>query len=106
MPKHKISKKLQEEYAAGKTQVELAQMYNVSQATINKLLTDPKASENLKVSFVKRMFPNATISLNGAEFDTELLKNLKTTVENIKKLVNDSTIPDEKKVKLIKILLD
>ena len=39
MPKHKISKKLQEEYAAGKTQVELAQMYNVSQATINKLLT-------------------------------------------------------------------
>ena len=66
MPKHKISKKLQEEYAAGKTQVELAQMYNVSQATINKLLTDPTASENLKVSFVKRMFPNATISLNGA----------------------------------------
>ena len=77
MPKHKISKKLQEEYAAGKTQVELAQMYNVSQATINKLLTDPTASENLKA-----------------------------TVANIKKLVNDSTIPDEKKVKLIKILLD
>lgn len=106
MPKHKISKKLQEEYSSGKTQQELASEYNVSQATINKLLTEPEAAENLKVSFIRKMFPNATISLDGAEADTSIIENMKSQLANIKKLANDETISDDKFRNVIKILLD
>lgn len=106
MPKHKISKKLQEEYNNGKTQAELALEYNVAQSTINKLLTDPGAAENLKISFVRRMFPNMTISLEGEQADITVIQNLKTQIANIKKFVNDETIPDDKFRMLIKVLLD
>lgn len=106
MSKHKISKKLQEEYQSGKTQLELASKYHVSQATINKLLADPAAEENLKISFIKKMFPNVTLFLEGADVDVTIIQNLEAQLSNIKKLANDETIPDDKFRSVIKILLD
>lgn len=106
MDKNKISRRIKKEYDAGATQTELAEKYGISQSHIFRLITDPSSEMNMKMSVVKRMFPNATLSLNGSEEDAILLQNQKTIIENIKKIVNDPSIPDDKARKVIQILLD
>lgn len=107
MENNKISKRIKKEYNAGATQTELAKKYNVSQARISDFLRDNDQSDmNMRFSMIKRMFPNATIHLDGSDVDINLIENLKSTLDNIKKLANDPTIPDDKLRTVIKVLLD
>ena len=101
-----IAKKIKEEYESGKSQREIANQYNISQALICKLMTDPEAEKSLKISFIEKMFPKATISLDGTDFDIKIIENHKAIVDNIRKIVNDPNFSEEKKVKIIQAFLD
>ena len=106
MNKNRIAKRIKKEYDAGATQTELAQKYNIPQSYIWKLLTKPEVEEKMSISVIKRMFPNATLHLDVSEVDTVLIQNQKMILDNIKKIINDQSIPDDKARKVIQILLD
>ena len=106
MDKNKISKRIRKEYDAGASQSELAKKYNVSQPRISDFLNNPSSEMNTKLSVVKKMFPNATLLLDGSDVDTSIIQNMKAQLANIKKLANDDTISDDKFRNVIKILLD
>ena len=107
MENNKISNRIKAEYASGASQVELAKKYNVSQSRISDFLADNGQSDmNMRFSMIKKMFPNATIHLDGSDVDISLIHNLKAQLSNIKKLANDNTIPDDKFRTVIKVLLD
>ena len=97
---------LKAEYNSGMTQCEMAEKHNVSQTTINKLLGTPGAADSLKWSFIRKMFPNATLHLNGSDVDISIIRNLEATLANIRKIVNDDTFTPEKKLKLIQVILE
>jgi hypothetical protein len=102
---YKIAKTIKEEYESGKSQREIATKYNISQALVYKIMTDPKAEQSLKLSFIEKMFPNATLSLNGANYDVTIIENYKAIVDNIRKIVNDPNFTEEKKIAIIKAFL-
>lgn len=106
MENNKISKRIRKEYAAGATQNELAVKYHISQAKVSDFLNEKTCDMNMRWSFIKRMFPHATIHLDGSDVDMVLIQNQKKIIENVKKIVNDPTIPDDKARKVIQILLD
>jgi hypothetical protein len=106
MKNNKIAKRLKKEYDAGATQNELAKKYNISQSRVSDLLINPEADKSLSLSMVERMFPNATLHLDGSDVDTVLIQNQKMVLDNIKKIINDKSIPDDKARKVIQILLD
>jgi predicted transcriptional regulator len=106
MDKNRIAKRIKKEYEAGATQTELADKYGISQSHINRLLTDPTSDMNMKLSLIKRMCLNATLHLDGADVDTVLIQNQKMVLDNIKKIINDPSIPDDKARRVIQILLD
>jgi hypothetical protein len=51
------------------------------------------------------MFPNATLSLNGANYDVTIIENYKAIVDNIRKIVNDPNFTEEKKIAIINAFL-
>ena len=106
MEEHPIMSVLQKEYNSGMSQVEMAKKHNISNSMMNKLFTHPGAVDSLKWSFIRRMFPNATLHLNGSDVDISTIRNLEATLANIRKIVNDDTFTPEKKLKLIQVILE
>lgn len=106
MDQNRIAKHIKKEYDKGATQLELATKYGISQSKVSELILNPAADMKMSLGCIKRMFPNATISLDGSDVDISLIHNLKSTIDNIKKLANDNTIPDDKFRTVIKVLLD
>lgn len=106
MEENIISNRIKKEYEAGATQSELAEKYNIAQSYICRLITGISDDMNMKLSVVKKMFPKATLSLDGQEYDATIIENHKVIVENIKKLIKDPNFSDEKKIKIIEAFLD
>lgn len=106
MKNNKIAKRLKKEYDAGATQTELAKKYNISQSRVSDLLLNPQADRSLSLAMVQRMFPNATLHLDGSDVDIVLIQNQKMILDNIKKIIHDPSISDDKARKVIQILLD
>lgn len=56
-----IHKELQTDYDKRLTQMEMAKKYNTTQNTIQRLLSDKKNINGIKVETLQKMFPNSTI---------------------------------------------
>lgn len=106
MEQNIISDRIKMEYQKGATQTELAEKYGISHTHIWRLISGKSDDMNMKLSVVKKMFPKATLSLDGQEYDATIIENHKVIVENIKKLIKDPNFSDEKKIKIIEAFLD
>lgn len=60
-----IEKTIRAEYAAGKTQADLAAMLGTTDAYVNMLLSGKRAFGGLTLARIDRMFPRATVDLDG-----------------------------------------
>lgn len=58
-------KLIQDEYHAGATQEELAKKYHSTQAGIQRILSGKRKLSGIKLDTFEKMFPNATINLEG-----------------------------------------
>ena len=56
---------LLDEQRHGRTQVQIAAAHNVSQQYVSKLLLRSNTCEGITLGVVQKMFPNATLNLNG-----------------------------------------
>ena len=105
MEENIISDRIRKEYEEGATQTELAKKYNIAQSYICRLIAGNSDDMNMKLSVIKKMFPKATISLDGTDFDIKIIENHKAIVDNIRKIVNDPNFTEEKKIAIIKAFL-
>lgn len=120
-----IKKALQDEYYGGGKQQEMAAAHHVSQQYISRLLSGKRSCNGLSVEVVSRMFPRATLNING---DTVVAENSginngvmginhgtvnATTDREIKdsclnsvidKIIADPELSDTEKIKFIKVL--
>lgn len=60
-----ILEAIRKDYDAGKKQTEIAKDHNVAQQIISRLLSGKRSASGLTVETIEKMFPNATINLNG-----------------------------------------
>ena len=73
---------LEEEYRSGHTHQEIADAHHMSRSYIQYLLTGGRSYGKLKVEAVQRMFPSATLNLNGSGI-TQYASNVKVNNQNI-----------------------
>ena len=68
-----IEDALRQQQRQGKTQTEMSELNGISQSHIQRILSNPETKiKGLKVETLMRMFPRATLNLNG---DTSLTQN-------------------------------
>lgn len=60
-----VETRIKEMYEGGKTQVEIAELCNVTQSYIQRLLSGKQGAGGITIRVFCRMFPNATVSLNS-----------------------------------------
>ena len=63
--KEKIIQRLKEEYASGLTQSQLASFHHVTQAYIQKLLSEKRNIGGITIDTLLKMFPNARLDLGA-----------------------------------------
>lgn len=78
-----IKTALEEEYRRGRTHQEIADAHNVSRSYVQYLLTGGRAYGKLKVEAVQRMFPRATLSLNGDGNITQVASNVRVNSQSV-----------------------
>ena len=101
-----IAETIKAEYDSGMTLTEIGKKHNVAHSVIQRLLSKKRSAEKSTLQTVQRMFPNATLHLNGSNVDISTIRNLEATLANIRKIINDDTFTPEKKMKLIQIILE
>lgn len=82
-----IKKALQDEYYGGGKQQEMAAAHHVSQQYISRLLSGKRSCNGLSVEVVSRMFPRATLNING---DTVVAEN--SGINNGEMKINHGTV--------------
>ena len=60
-----IKKIIDNEHALGRTQKEIGDRFNIDPSYINRLLLGQRKYSGLTLHSVQRMFPHATLNLNG-----------------------------------------
>ncbi|MBS1371485.1 MAG: helix-turn-helix transcriptional regulator [Lentisphaeria bacterium] len=60
-----IYQTIREEYDSGKKQIEIARKFNVDQQIISRILSGDRSVSGMRLETIEKMFPNATIHLNG-----------------------------------------
>lgn len=66
-----IKNRLQARYNAGETQQEIAESTSISRTYIRDLLSGKSAIDGLTVKMINRLFPNATLLLDGGPDETD-----------------------------------
>lgn len=76
---------LLEELRGGKKQTQLAKEHNVSQQYISTLLSAEHDCEGVSLGIVSKMFPRATLNLNGDGNNTitQVASNVKVNTQSI-----------------------
>ena len=108
LPDREIQELLLSEWRRGVTQRQIADRANLTDAYINNLLSGKRKVETMKLETLFKLFPNAEISLNGANIATD---HANLTIngggdfeKNVEKIINDDTLSAEEKIKFIKVL--
>lgn len=73
---------IQSEYDAGKKQREIADAHNVSRSYIQSLLTGRCPYEGITLDSLSRMFPSATLNLNGGGI-TQVASNVRVNNQSV-----------------------
>lgn len=105
-------------YESGKTQIEIAESCNVPQPYIHRLLSGKQNVGGITIRVFCKMFPNATVNLNGGTTITAgniAIKNHGTVQQSVDsstekfsqlqtKVIMDDAIPAEYKVAFLKLI--
>ena len=79
-----IEDALRQQQRQGKTQTEMSEMNGISQSHIQRILSNPgNKIKGLKVETLMRMFPRATLNLNGDGSNTIIASNVKVNTQSI-----------------------
>lgn len=81
-----IEDALRQQQRQGKTQTEMSEMNGISQSHIQRILSNPENKiKGLKVETLMKMFPRATLNLNGDGNNTitQVASNVKVNTQNI-----------------------
>lgn len=100
-----IIDQLKSEYDSGLKQTDIAKNHNVAQSVVQRFLKDKRSIAKSKLETISRMFPHATINLHG-DNRVNIVKNLSAQMDYIKKIVDDTTMEAEKKIKILKVILE
>lgn len=111
-----ITDAIEAAYAEGKTQKEVAQKFNTTCTTINRLLSGKRSTGKLTIETFDRMFPEASIDLKGAAL-IHAPQNRGNVVginnghmgpdclsEVIDKILSTEELTAEEKIKVLKVL--
>ena len=76
---------LRQEYDSGMTQEEVAAKHHVRHSQMQPILSGKRSAGGLRIETLDRMFPNATINLNGNGNNTitQVASNVKVNTQNI-----------------------
>lgn len=76
---------LRQEYDSGMTQEEVAAKHHVRHSQMQPILSGKRSAGGLRIETLDRMFPNATINLNGNGNSTitQVASNVKVNTQNI-----------------------
>lgn len=114
-----VEARIKEMYEGGKTQVEIAELCNVTQSYIQRLLSGKQGAGGITIRVFCRMFPNATVNLHGDHNTTINGSNLAirnsggSVVQSIdstkfaqlqSKVIMEEGIPAEYKVAFLKLI--
>lgn len=113
-----VEARIREMYESGKTQTEIAELCNVAQSYIQRLLSGKQNAGGITIRVFCRMFPNATVNLNGGTTITAgniAIKNHGTVQQSVDsstekfsqlqtKVIMDDAIPAEYKVAFLKLI--
>ena len=109
-----VRQKLQEEYSAGMTQLEMAKKYGLGQSHISRIISGKKS---ISFEMLETMFPNATVNLDGDHISIhadhnsgnvvgvnrgKISSDCMTTV--IDKILESEELSDAEKIKVMKVL--
>lgn len=106
-----IREALIREWRGGATQQEIADRAGVTNPYINNLLSGKRKVESMKLETLFKLFPRAEIKLerpqiagdNAIQVQGNLTLGSDTSAL-IDKILNDDTLSDEEKVKVLKVL--
>lgn len=93
---------LEDEYRRGHTHQEIADAHHVSRSYIQYLLTGGRSYGKLKVEKVEKMFPNATINLNGSGI-TQFASNVHVNNQSVSLGKSADAFRDEVMKKIISL---
>ena len=76
---------LRQEYDSGMTQEEVAAKHHVRHSQMQPILSGKRSAGGLRIETLDRMFPNATINLNGNGNSTitQVASNVKVNTQSI-----------------------
>lgn len=74
---------LLEEQRRGMTQEQIATKHGVSQQTVSRMLRASSTCEGTTLGLVSKMFPSATLNLNGNGGITQVASNVKVNQQSI-----------------------
>ncbi|MBQ7731451.1 MAG: hypothetical protein IJT68_06400 [Lentisphaeria bacterium] len=76
---------LRQEYDSGMTQEEVAAKHHVRHSQMQPILSGKRSAGGLRIETLDRMFPNATINLNGNGNNTitQVASNVKVNTQSI-----------------------
>ena len=100
-----IKASLEDEYRRGRTHQEIADEHHVSRSYIQYLLSGGRSYGKLKVEAVERMFPNATINLNGNGI-TQFASNVRVNNQSVNLGKTADAYRDEVMKKIISLDLN
>ena len=109
-----ILEALKKEYNDGATYQEMAQKYGVSYTHIHNLLHNKRAIDGISLRFFFRLFPNATVTINGGIVapvvnngsNSGTMNGVVTAADEqaIDKILRTDELTDSEKVKVLKIM--
>jgi len=95
-----IEDALRQQQRQGKTQTEMSEMNGISQSHIQRILSNPETKiKGLKVETLMKMFPSATLNLNGEISPTQTGTNNGVVGVNIGTVNNGSLAPAQAQIK-------
>ena len=103
-----IQDALLEEWRKGVTQRQIADRAGLTDAYINNLLSGKRKVETMKLETLYKLFPHAEINLNGAQIAgdhaTQVMNTGSDFEKTAEKILADTTLSAEEKVKFLQVL--
>ena len=96
-----IEEQIQAEYKAeGKTHKDIAKAHNVSPSYIQALLAGERDWDKLKIGTISKMFPRATLNLNGDGSIMQTVANVSAKNGSVNNISLNPAAPSEAQIRL------
>lgn len=96
-----IEDALRQQQRQGKTQTEMSELNGISQSHIQRILSNPETKiKGLKVETLMRMFPRATLNLNGDGSIMQTVANVSAKNGSVNNISLNPATPSEAQIRL------